>query len=145
MTEQHTTARTARGLYGSETDGTNIVRSATAELIGTFILVFVGLVVASAAILQRPIAGPAYDSLAIALAFGVTLTALVAALGHVSGAHLNPAVTLGLTATGKFPASAAGPYVVAQFAGATLAALATCGVAAAFVYDRFVGQAEAPA
>lgn len=117
-----------RGLYGSEVGGANLVRAATAELIGTFILVFVGISVAVAAILERGTAGPAYDSLAIALAFGVTLAALVAALGHVSGAHLNPAVTVGLTVTGKFPARAAALYVVAQLAGAILAGLACWAV-----------------
>src|SRR3712207_2654785 len=72
------------GLYGSQT-GSNVLGSAVAELVGTFILVFTGCAVAVAAILQRSTAGPAfYDSLAVALAFGLVLAAIVAAIGHVS-------------------------------------------------------------
>jgi MIP family channel proteins len=77
------------------------------------------------AILSRPTAGPAYDSLAVALAFGLALAAVVAAVGHVSGAHVNPAVTLGMAATGKFPWQYTPHYIGAQLVGAVLAALAT--------------------
>jgi MIP family channel proteins len=113
------------GLYGSQIDASHIVGAAIAELVGTFILVFGGTAVAVGAILARPTAGPAYDSLAVALAFGLALAAVVAAVGHVSGAHVNPAVTLGMAATGKFPWQYTPHYVVAQLVGAVLAALAT--------------------
>ena len=113
------------GLYGSQIDASHILGAALAELVGTFILVFGGTAVAVGAILSRPTAGAAYDSLAIALAFGLALAAVVAAIGHVSGAHVNPAVTLGMAATGKFPWRYAPHYVVAQLVGAVLAALAT--------------------
>jgi MIP family channel proteins len=113
------------GLYGSRIDASHIVGAAIAELVGTFILVFGGTAVAVAAILARPTAGPAYDSLAVALAFGLALAAVVAAVGHVSGAHVNPAVTLGMAAARKFPWNYAPIYVGAQMVGAVLAALAT--------------------
>jgi glycerol uptake facilitator-like aquaporin len=112
-------------LYGSQI-GANMLRAAVAELVGTFILVFPGTAVAVAAILQRSTAGPAfYDSLAVALAFGLALSAIVAALGHISGAHVNPAVTVGLAATKKFPWQYVPAYVGAQLLGATLGAVGT--------------------
>jgi MIP family channel proteins len=113
------------GLYGSQIDASHILGAAVAELVGTFILVFGGTAVAVGAILARPTAGPPYDSLAVALAFGLALAVVVAALGHVSGAHVNPAVTLGMASTGKFPWQYTPHYIVAQLVGAVLAALAT--------------------
>ena len=113
------------GLYGSQIDAPNILGATLAELVGTFILVFGGIAVAVGAILARPTAGEAYDSLAIALAFGLSLLAVVAAIGHVSGAHVNPAVTLGMAATQRFPWQYVPHYVAAQLVGAVLAALAT--------------------
>ena len=104
-------------------------RAAVAEIVGTFILVYAGTTVAVLATLGVPVIGTAFDSLAVPLAFGLTLAALVAALvaalGHVSGAHLNPAVTLGLAATNKFPWNYVPTYVVAQLLGAILGAIAT--------------------
>jgi MIP family channel proteins len=113
------------GLYGSQIDASHILGAAVAELVGTFILVFGGTAVAVGAILARPTAGPPYDSLAVALAFGLALAVVVAAVGHVSGAHVNPAVTLGMAATGKFPWQYTPHYIGAQLVGAVLAALAT--------------------
>lgn len=112
------------GLYGSDI-GSNMLRAGVAEVVGTFILVFTGTSVAIAAAQDIPIVGAAYDSLAIALAFGLVLVALVAALGHVSGAHLNPAVTIGLASIGKFPWNYVPAYVGAQVLGAILAAFST--------------------
>ena len=113
------------GLYGSQIDASHLVGAAIAELVGTFILVFGGTAVATGAILSHPTAGAAYDSLAIALAFGLALAAVVAAIGHVSGAHVNPAVTLGMAGAGKFPWRYTPIYIAAQLVGAVLAALAT--------------------
>ena len=113
------------GLYGSQIDASHLVGAAIAELVGTFILVFGGTAVAVGAILSRPTAGGAYGSLAIALAFGLALVIVVAAIGHVSGAHVNPAVTLGMAAARRFPWNYVPHYVGAQLVGAVLAALAT--------------------
>jgi MIP family channel proteins len=115
---------TPDGLYGSSSDAP-ILGSALAELVGTFILVFGGTAVATAAILSRPTAGAVYDSLAVALAFGLALAAVVAAIGHVSGGHVNPAVTLGMAATGKFAWKSVPVYIGAQLVGAVLGALGT--------------------
>lgn len=113
----------AGGLYSSAA-GDQVARPAVAEFVGTFILVFAGCSVAVATALQRPIAGPPYDSLAIALAFGLTLVAVVAAIGHVSGGHVNPAVTIGQAAIGKFPWQQVPVFIAAQLAGAVVAAFA---------------------
>jgi MIP family channel proteins len=109
-----------KGLYGSEL-GANMMRTAIAEGIGIFILVFVGTAVASAATLWLPIAGEPLNSLAVGLAFGLILVALVSALGHVSGAHLNPAITLALATTGKFSWHYVPAYLGAQLIGAIAA------------------------
>lgn len=106
---------------------TSLWRAVTAEFVGTFLLVLAGTAVAVAAVLNRPIAGPQLNSLAVGLAFGLMLVALVAALGHISGAHFNPAVTLGLASAGKFPWGFVIWYLIAQFAGAIFASLVVWG------------------
>jgi len=125
------------------TTGANTARAALAEAVGTFLLVLVGTAVATAAVLGKNTAGPAYDSLAIALSFGLALTAIVATLGPVSGAHVNPAVTLSLAVTGTFPWRAVPAYIAAQVGGAVLAALAVWGVYGQRAYD--VARLGAPA
>ena len=122
MTSQRQTGQA--GLYGSKI-GANMLTAAAAETIGTFILVYGGTAVAVAALLNAPVAGPAYNSVATPLAFGLTLLAVVASIGHVSGGHVNPAVTLGLAVTGKFPWRYVPAYLLAQFTGALLGALGT--------------------
>lgn len=107
-----------------QVDRPSIFGAAVAELIGTFILLFFGI----GTILAVGGAGGAGEKLAIALAFGLAILACAYALGHVSGAHLNPAVTLGLVATRRFPVAATGPYILAQLAGGTLGALAVQAV-----------------
>ena len=110
------------GLYGSS-QGSNLPRVMAAELIGTYFLVFAGTAAAVAAALQLPIAGNPADSLAVALSFGLVLIALVFSLGHISGAHFNPAITFGLASSGKFPWKYLPFYILSQAAGACLAAL----------------------
>ena len=126
MPQQNAAAKA--GLYGSRI-GTNTVVAAAAEAVGTFVLVFAGTAVAVSALLDRSIAGPTFDSLATPLAFGLALLIVVASIGHVSGAHVNPAVTLGLAATGRFPWRYVPAYLVAQIVGAVLGALATWATA----------------
>ena len=109
----------------AEHDRPNQARAAAAELVGTFFLVYAGTATAAAAALDKSIAGVAPDSLAVALAFGLTLAAVVAALGNVSGAHVNAAVTLGLAVTRRFPWRFVPAYLLAQLAGALLGAGAT--------------------
>lgn len=94
-------------------------------MVGTFFLVHTGTATAGAAALNKATAGGAPDSLAVAVAFGFVLIALEGALGQVSGAHLNGAVTLGLAVTRKFPRSAVPTYLIAQAVGALLGAGAT--------------------
>jgi MIP family channel proteins len=109
------------GLYGSST-ATNIPRVFVAELIGTFFLVLAGTATAVAASLNLSIAGLPADSLTVALSFGLSLIALVFALGQISGAHFNPAVTIGLASVGRFPIKYMIFYILAQMGGAVGAA-----------------------
>lgn len=91
------------------------LRAALAELIGTFTLVFIG---AGAGAMGTAIGGV----LGVALAHGVALTVIIYALGSISGAHVNPAVTFGLAITGRIGWVKAIYYWVAQLLGASLAA-----------------------
>lgn len=115
-------AGAGEGQYRPEPE-VSVPRAVGAEFAGTLILVLAGTAVAVAATLRRPIAGSPSDSLAVGLTFGLALTALVAALGHISGAHFNPAVTLGLASVGRFPWRHVASYIAAQFAGGIGAAL----------------------
>jgi len=120
-----TTTSRRVSVHGYRPEGANQLRAGLAELVGTFFLVFTGTATAGAAALGRATAGTPPDSLAVALAFGFVLVALVAALGQLSGAHLNAAVTLGLAVTRKFPWRYVPGYLVAQLVGAVLGAGAT--------------------
>ncbi len=91
------------------------MRALGAELIGTFALVFFGC--GAIAVGRLPDAG-------VALAFGLVIAVMIYALGHVSGAHFNPAVSVGFAIGRHFPWRWAGAYALAQVAGATLGALA---------------------
>lgn len=89
-----------------------------AEFIGTFWLVLGGC---GAAVLSAAFPGLGIGFLGVALAFGLTVLTLVYGLGHISGAHFNPAVSFGLWAGGRFKTADLLPYVVAQVLGAILA------------------------
>jgi aquaporin Z len=90
-----------------------------AELIGTFWLVFGGC---GSAVLAAAYPELGIGFVGVSLAFGLTVLTMAYALGHVSGCHLNPAVTIGLWAGGRFPARDVLPYILAQVAGAIVAA-----------------------
>ena len=89
-----------------------------AEAVGTFILVFLGPGAAAVNVWAPGSVTP----VGVALAFGFAILAGVYALGHVSGAHFNPAVTAGFALSGRFPAREVLPYVASQIAGASAAA-----------------------
>ena len=89
-----------------------------AEFIGTFWLVLGGC---GSAVIAAAFPEVGIGLLGVSFAFGLTVLTMAYAIGHISGCHLNPAVTIGLTAGGRFPASKVAPYVVAQVLGAIAA------------------------
>ena len=97
----------------------NGIRKYLAEAIGTFWLTFGGC---GSAVIAAKFPEVGIGLLGVSLAFGFTLLTMAYAIGHVSGCHINPAVTLGLTAGGRFPANQVIPYIVAQLIGAIIAA-----------------------
>jgi aquaporin Z len=94
-------------------------KRAIAEFIGTFWLVFGGC---GSAVLAAAFPNVGIGLLGVALAFGLTVLTMAYAIGHISGCHLNPAVSLGLVVGKRFPASDLWAYVVAQVAGGIAAA-----------------------
>jgi aquaporin Z len=97
-----------------------MIRKFAAELIGTFWLVFGGC---GSAVLAAKFPEVGIGLVGVALAFGLTVLTMAYAIGHISGCHLNPAVTIGLWAGNRFQAREILPYWTAQVAGAILAAL----------------------
>jgi MIP family channel proteins len=92
-------------------------REAIAEFLGTFILVFAG----TGAVMVNKTSAGSVTHLGVSFVFGAVVTAMIYALGHISGAHFNPAVTLGFWASGFFPKYKVLPYVLGQCAGAIAA------------------------
>src|SRR5271166_5855229 len=88
-----------------------------AEMLGTFALVFAG----TGAVVINDVSGGTVTHVGIALTFGLIVLAMVYAVGDVSGAHLNPAVTLGFFVAGRFGGWWVGPYILSQVLGALLA------------------------
>lgn len=108
-----------------------LTKSLIAEFIGTFWLVLGGCgsaVLAATFISDGAMIGDAthfplgIGLVGVSFAFGLTVVTMAYAIGHISGCHLNPAVSIGLTAGGRFPASQLIPYIIAQVLGAIVAA-----------------------
>jgi aquaporin Z len=107
-----------------------MTKKLAAEFFGTFWLVFEGC---GSAVLSAAFGGT--DSnlgiglLGVSLAFGLTVLTMAYTIGHISGCHLNPAVTLGLVAGGRHPAKEAAPYIAAQTLGGVAAAVVLFAIA----------------
>lgn len=91
----------------------------TAEAIGTFWLTFAGC---GSAVMAAAFPQVGIGLLGVSFAFGLSVVTMAFAIGHISGCHLNPAVTVGLAAGGRFPAGQVVPYIIAQVIGAVLGA-----------------------
>lgn len=98
--------------------GNALMRPAVAEFLGTFALTFIG----AGAICTNQWTGGAVGLLGIAIAHGATLAVMISALGHISGGHFNPAVTMGVLTAKKIAPKQAGVYILAQLVGAVAAA-----------------------
>ncbi|HMU62478.1 MAG TPA: aquaporin Z [Gemmatimonadales bacterium] len=94
------------------------MRKYAAEFIGTFWLVLGGC---GSAVLAAAFPDVGIGLLGVSLAFGLTLLTMAFAIGHISGCHINPAVSIGLWAGGRFPAKELLPYIVAQVLGGVVA------------------------
>jgi len=104
-----------KGKDTPRSDFMNLGKRTIAEFIGTFWLVFGGC---GSAVLAAAFPSLGIGFVGVALAFGLTVLTMAYAIGHISGCHLNPAVSAGLVAGGRFPASEFLPYVTAQVLGA---------------------------
>jgi aquaporin Z len=105
----------------------NVLRRGVAEFIGTFTLIFIG---GGAGIVSGQ------NIVAVALANGLAIGIMVTNLGHISGGHFNPAITLGFVATRRITLPLAGAYWISQFAGAIVAAAILRGL---FSHAKFLG------
>jgi len=97
------------------------MKKAIAELIGTFALVFVGAGAASHLNESSGLTPAFFGLITVALAHGLTLAGMIYAVGHISGAHFNPAVTIAMTVCGKTNRGEAVVYIISQLIGAALA------------------------
>jgi len=110
---------TTRAALSFTEHGMSLMKRSAAELVGTFWLVLGGC---GAAVLAAAFPGVGIGLLGVSFAFGLTVLTMAYAIGRVSGCHLNPAVTVGLVAGGRFKAADLPAYVIAQLLGAVLAA-----------------------
>jgi len=99
-------------------------KKAVAEVLGTFFLVFSG----TGAIVINDVSGGAVTHVGVALTFGLVVMAMIYAVGDISGAHLNPAVTLGFWLARRLPGRAMFPYLASQIVGAFLASSLVWGL-----------------
>src|SRR5437762_4633511 len=97
----------------------SLTKRCAAEFLGTFWLVFGGC---GSAVIAAAFPNVGIGLLGVSFAFGLTVLTMAYTIGHISGCHLNPAVSLGLVVGGRFKASELFPYVVAQVLGAIVAA-----------------------
>jgi aquaporin Z len=102
------------------------IRKYTAETIGTFWLTFGGC---GSAVLAAAFPQVGIGLLGVSIAFGLSVVTMAYAIGHISGCHLNPAVTVGLAAGGRFPAAQVLPYIIAQVIGAIIGAAVLYAIA----------------
>ncbi|MFG1905904.1 MIP/aquaporin family protein [Kribbella sp. NPDC048928] len=123
-------------------DDNNLPQRLAAEVLGTAILVFVGVGAVPATLMTNGAAPFTMADLGvISFAFAAAVVATVYALGPISGNHINPAVTVGLAAAGKFPWSRVPAYLAAQLCGALLGAVAILGVLGSKASDVGLGVA----
>ena len=115
-----------------------MLRRATAEGLGTFFLVFIG----TGAVLANDVSSGAVGAVGIALAFGFVVMAMIYAIGHVSGAHLNPAVTIGFWAARRFPRRMVPWYIAAQILGAVSASLLLSMIRSASAIEGSLGVTQ---
>lgn len=107
----------SRILFHGFHEFTNAMKKCFAEVFGTFALVFAG----TGAIVINQVSGGAITHVGVALTFGLVVLAMIYTVGDISGAHLNPAVTLGFWAARRLPGKSVPPYLLSQCAGALLA------------------------
>ena len=105
-------------------------RTYAAEALGTFLLVFAG----PGAVVIDHVSGGGVGTLGIGLSFGLAVMAAIFATGHISGAHINPAVTIAFAVVGRFPRAHVLPYIAAQLAGA-----AGAGLVLRWLFGRVAG------
>jgi aquaporin Z len=113
-----------------------ILKRSLAELLGTFWLVFGGC---GSAVLAAAFPDVGIGLVGVSLAFGLTVVTMAYAVGHISGGHFNPAVTIGLVVSGRAKVQDAVPYVVAQLIGAVLAAWVLSIIASGNGTDAIAG------
>jgi glycerol uptake facilitator protein len=124
-------------------DETSLTQRLVAELLGTAMLVFIGVGAVPATLIVNGNAPFTMADLGmISLAFGTVVVATVYALGHIGGNHINPAVTLGLAVSGKFPWKQVPYYLAAQAAGGVLGAVTILGVLGHKASDVGLGVAS---